>query len=47
MKISVNVPSYKRPNDIKTLQYLPYVEVLEPASLREEIMTVLEKNRYR
>lgn len=27
MKISVNVPSYKRPNDIKTLQYLPYVRV--------------------
>ena len=24
MKISVNVPSYKRPNDIKTLEYLPY-----------------------
>lgn len=27
MKISVNVPSYKRPNDIKTLRYLPYVRV--------------------
>ena len=27
MKISVNVPSYKRPNKIKTLDYLPYVRV--------------------
>lgn len=27
MKISVNVPSYKRPNDIKTLQYLPYARI--------------------
>lgn len=27
MKISVNVPSYKRPYDIKTLEYLPYVRV--------------------
>jgi hypothetical protein len=27
MKISVNVPSYKRPKDIKTLNYLPYVRV--------------------
>lgn len=27
MKISVNVPSYKRPNKIITLDYLPYVRV--------------------
>ena len=27
MKISVNVPSYKRPDDIKTLQYLPYSRI--------------------
>lgn len=27
MKISVNVPSYKRPDDIKTLQYLPYARI--------------------
>lgn len=27
MKISVNVPSYKRPKDIKTLDYLPYARV--------------------
>ena len=27
MKISVNVPSYKRPNKIRTLEYLPYVRV--------------------
>ena len=27
MKISVNVPSYKRPTNIKTLEYLPYVRV--------------------
>lgn len=27
MKISVNIPSYKRPKDIKTLDYLPYARV--------------------
>lgn len=27
MKISVNVPSYKRPTNIKTLEYLPYARI--------------------
>ena len=27
MKISVNVPSYKRPTGIKTLEYLPYARI--------------------
>lgn len=27
MKISVNVPSYKRPTNIKTLEYLPYAQI--------------------
>lgn len=27
MKISVNAPSYRRPNDVKTLSYLPYTRV--------------------
>ena len=27
MKISVNIPSYKRPSDVKTLKYLPFCNV--------------------
>lgn len=27
MRISVNAPSYRRPNDVKTLSYLPFVRV--------------------
>ena len=27
MKISVNAPSYKRPDDVRTLSYLPYCRI--------------------
>ena len=27
MKISVNAPSYKRPDDVKTLSYLPFCKI--------------------
>ena len=27
MKISVNAPSYRRPDDVKTLDYLPFVRI--------------------
>jgi hypothetical protein len=36
MKISVNVPSYKRPNKIITLDYLPYVRVWVDGSEYED-----------
>lgn len=36
MKISVNVPSYHRPNKIVTLDYLPYVRVWVDGSEYEE-----------
>lgn len=27
MKISVNIPSWHRPNDVKTLEYIPFAKV--------------------
>ena len=27
MNISVNAPSYKRPDDVRTLSYLPYTKI--------------------
>ena len=36
MKISVNVPSYHRPDSIKTLDYLPYARVWVDSSEYDE-----------
>ena len=27
MNISINIPSWKRPNDVKTLNYIPFARV--------------------
>ena len=36
MKISVNAPSYKRPSDVKTLDYLPYTRIWVDCAEYEE-----------
>lgn len=36
MKISVNAPSYRRPSDVRTLSYLPFVRIWVDGSEAEE-----------